>query len=138
MARPRKYYLKNNYLTLRSKPNESHYGMWHTALWPCTHIPNIIDLSRKTKKLWSRQASLTRSRRSAITFLSFEIGQWYLVCGCMTTRSVLCTIMTFVWTLTSRSNNCFFRDRSIPRMSLWYTTHHLMVMHPHIKYHWPI
>jgi hypothetical protein len=32
---------------------------------------------------------------------------------CMTTRSVLCTIMTFVWTLTSRSNNCFFRDRSM-------------------------
>jgi hypothetical protein len=34
MARARKYYLKNNYLTLRS----------------CTHIPNIFDLSGKTKK----------------------------------------------------------------------------------------
>ena len=29
-----------------------------------THIPNIIDLSGKTKKLWSGQASLRRSRRS--------------------------------------------------------------------------
>jgi hypothetical protein len=41
--------------------------MRHTALWSCTHIPNIIDLSGKTKKgygpdkvmvqtsLWSRQ-----------------------------------------------------------------------------------
>jgi hypothetical protein len=29
--------------------------------WPCTHIPNIIDLSGKIKKLWSRQASLRRS-----------------------------------------------------------------------------
>ena len=66
MARTRKYYLKNNYLTLRSKvkSHEGHYGMWHTALWPCTHIPNIIDLSGKTKKLWSGQASLRRSRRS--------------------------------------------------------------------------
>jgi hypothetical protein len=36
----------------------------HTALWSCTHIPNIIDLSRKTKKLWSGQASLRRSGRS--------------------------------------------------------------------------
>jgi hypothetical protein len=27
----------------------------HTALWSCTHIPNIIDLSRKTKMLWPRQ-----------------------------------------------------------------------------------
>jgi hypothetical protein len=37
---------------------------------------------------------------------------------------VSCTIMTFVgpWPLTSRSNNCFFRDRS---------------MHPHTNYHWP-
>jgi hypothetical protein len=24
-----------------------HYGMQHTALFSCTHIPNIIDLSRK-------------------------------------------------------------------------------------------
>jgi hypothetical protein len=26
----------------------------------------------------------------------------------------------------------------VPRMSLWYVTHHLMVMHPHTKYNWPI
>ena len=64
MARTRKYYLKNNYLTLRSKSHEGHYGMQHTTLWSCTHIPNIIDLSRKTKTLWSGQASLRRSRRS--------------------------------------------------------------------------
>jgi hypothetical protein len=38
--------------------------MRHTTLWSCTHIPNIIDLSGKTKKLWSGQASLRRSRRS--------------------------------------------------------------------------
>jgi hypothetical protein len=58
------YYLKNNYLTLRSKVKvpQGHYGTRHTTLWSCTHIPNIIDLSGKTKKLWSRQASLRRSR----------------------------------------------------------------------------
>ena len=95
MARTRKYYLKNNQLTFRSKvkvsrrslryathrlmvmhphtwmilfkktiiwpwgqrsrSHEGHYGTQHTALWSCTHIPNIIDLSRKTKMLWSRQ-----------------------------------------------------------------------------------
>ena len=47
MARTRKYYLKNNDLTLMSKSNEGHYGVRHTAIWSCTHIPNIIDLSRK-------------------------------------------------------------------------------------------
>jgi hypothetical protein len=26
----------------------------------------------------------------------------------------------------------------VPRRSLQYTTHRLMVMHPHTKYHWPI
>jgi hypothetical protein len=44
-------------LTLKSKSHEGHYGMQHTALWSCTHIPNIIDLSGMTKKLWSGQAS---------------------------------------------------------------------------------
>jgi hypothetical protein len=29
----------------RSRSHEGHNGMWHTALWSCTHIPNIIDLS---------------------------------------------------------------------------------------------
>ena len=88
------YYLKNNYLTLRSKvkvpwrslqyathrlmvmhphtkyhwpiskeiiiwhwgqrsrSNEGHYSMWQTTLWSCTHLPNIIALSQKTKMLW--------------------------------------------------------------------------------------
>ena len=64
MAHTRKYYSKNNYLTLRSKSHKGHYSMPHTALWSCTHIPNIIGLSGKTKKLWSWQASLRRSRRS--------------------------------------------------------------------------
>jgi hypothetical protein len=46
----------------RSRSHEGHYGIGHTGLWSCTHIPNIIDLSGKTKKLWSGQASLRRSR----------------------------------------------------------------------------
>ena len=32
----------------RSRSNKGHYGIQHTTLWTCTHIPNIIDLSRKT------------------------------------------------------------------------------------------
>jgi hypothetical protein len=76
LARTRKYYLKYNYLTLRSKSHKGHYGTWHTALWSCTHIPNIIDLSGKTKKLWSGQASLRRSGRrnqtKTICLPSFE------------------------------------------------------------------
>jgi hypothetical protein len=62
----------------RSMPHEGHYGTRHTTLWSCTHIPNIIDLSGKTKKLWSVQASLRRSGRRR----SRRSG----VCGCMTIR----------------------------------------------------
>jgi hypothetical protein len=30
-----------------SRSHEGHNGTRHTALWSCTHIPNIIDLSQK-------------------------------------------------------------------------------------------
>ena len=63
MARTRKYYLKNNYLTFRSKSNKGHYGMQHTTLWTCTHIPNIIDLSRKTKKVMVRTSFAEKQKR---------------------------------------------------------------------------
>ena len=39
----------------RSRSHKGHYSMQHTALWSCTHIPIIIDLSRKTKMLWPEQ-----------------------------------------------------------------------------------
>jgi hypothetical protein len=32
----------------------------------------------------------------------------------------------------------FDLEVKIPRRSLWYATHHLMVMQPHTKYNWPI
>jgi hypothetical protein len=74
--RRRQYYIKNNYLTLKSRSHEGHYGMRHTALWSCTYIPYIIYLSGKTKKLWSGEASLRRSRRKnqtkTICLPSFE------------------------------------------------------------------
>ena len=39
----------------RSRSHKGHYGTRHTALWSCTHMPIIIDLSRKTKMLWPGQ-----------------------------------------------------------------------------------
>ena len=37
-----------------------------THIWSCTHIPNIIHLSGKTKKLWSGQTSLRRSKSGSV------------------------------------------------------------------------
>jgi hypothetical protein len=49
----------------RSRFHEGHYGMWHTALWSYTHIPNIIDLSQEknvmvqTRKYYLKNNYLT-------------------------------------------------------------------------------
>ena len=34
-----------------------------TILWSCTHIPNIIDLSRKTKMLWPGQENTIKKKK---------------------------------------------------------------------------
>ena len=64
----------------RSRSHEGHYGTRHTALWSCTHIPNIIDLSGKTKKLWSRQALLRRSRRNGSRSRNGRKNQTKTIC----------------------------------------------------------
>jgi hypothetical protein len=84
-----------------------------------------------------------------ITFLSFQIGQLYFVCGCMTIRRC---VTKYHWSI-SKDKNVMARTRKyclknyyltlrstvkVPRRSLWYATHRLMVMHPHTKYNWPI
>jgi hypothetical protein len=57
--------------------------------------------------------------------MSFEIGQWYLMA------------QTRIYYL--KNNYLTFRSKvKVQQRSLWYTTHHLMDMHPHTKYHWPI
>jgi hypothetical protein len=42
---------------------EGHYGAPHTALWSCTHIPNIIDLSGKTKKVMVQTSFAEKKRK---------------------------------------------------------------------------
>jgi hypothetical protein len=114
MARTRKYYLKNNYLTLRSK----------------------------VKVPWRSLRYATQTSRSNNCFLN-SIIQLIMVCGCMTIRRCVAYRNDLCGTLTSRSNNCFLNSimRSkvkVPWRSLRYATHHLMVMHPHTNYNWPI
>jgi hypothetical protein len=121
---PNKYYFKNNYLTLRSKSHEGHYGTWHTALNEGKHIVLVWFFFHF---FCFFSAKLVRT----ITFLSFQIGQWYLVCECMTIRRCVAYCNDIRGTL-------FDLEVKVPWRSLWYVTHRLMVMHPHTKYHWPI
>ena len=74
-------------------------SLWYAThlLCSCTHIPNIIDHSRKTKNV------MARTRK-------YYLKNNYLTSG----------------------------SKVKIQQSLWYATHHLMDMHPHTKYHWPI
>jgi hypothetical protein len=100
MAPTRKYYLKNNYLTLRSKikvPRRSLGYVIHHLMVMHPHTNNKWPIS-KDKNVMAR----TRNHYSKNNYL--------------TLRSKV----------------------KVPQRSLWYRTHHLMVMHPHTNYNWPI
>ena len=131
MARTRKYYLKNNYLTLRSKSHEGHYGMRHTALWSCTHIPNKYYLKNNYLTLRSK--------------VKVHKGHY----GMRHTALWSCTHIPNIIDLSRKTKNVMARTRKyylknnyltlrskvmVPRRSLRYVTHRLMVMHPHTKY----
>jgi hypothetical protein len=57
-------------------------------------------------------------------------------------NAAICTTISYtLWVEWYYLKNNYFILRSkvkVPRRSLWYATHHLMVMHPHTKYHWSI
>ena len=125
--------------------------MRHTALWSCTYIPNIIDLSRKTKMLWPGQQNTIkkniiwpwgqRSRSHKGHYGTRHTVLWScthipnIIDLSRKTKNVMA--QTRIYYL--KNNYLTFRSKvKVQQRSLWYTTHHLMDMHPHTKYHWPI
>jgi acyl-CoA thioesterase FadM len=109
--------------------------MWHTTLWSCTHIPNKYYLKNNYLTLRSK---VKVSRRSL----------WY-VTHCL---MVMHPHTKYHWPISKdknvmaqtrkyylKNNNLTLRSKvMVPRRSLRYVTHRLMVMHPHTKYNWPI
>ena len=53
-----KILFKKTLFDLEVKVHKCHYGTRHTVLWSCTHIPNIIDLSRKTKNVMGQDKKI--------------------------------------------------------------------------------
>ena len=92
------YYLKNNYLTLRSKSHKGHYG---------TRTHRLMVMHPHTKYHWPISKDKNVMARTR---------KYYLKNNYLTLRSKV----------------------KVPRRSLQYATHCLMVMHPHTKYNWPI
>jgi hypothetical protein len=109
--------------------------MWHTALWSCTHIPNKYYLKNNYLTLRSKVKVPRRSIRYATHRLM-----------------VMHPYIKYHWPISEDSNvmarrrkyylkNNYLTLRStvkVPRRSLWCAKHRLMVMHPYTKYHWPI
>jgi acyl-CoA thioesterase FadM len=94
------YYLKNNYLTLRSKVKVPRRSLRYA-----THCLMVMHPHTKYNwPIWKDKKVKVRTRK------------YYLKNNYLTLRSKV----------------------KVPRRSLGYATHRLMVMHPHIKYNWPI
>ena len=57
-------------------------------------------------------------------------------------NAAICTTISYtLWVERYYLKNNYLTLRSkvkVPWRSLWYVTHHLMVMHPHTNHHWPI
>ena len=56
-------------------------------------------------------------------------------------HAAICTTISYTLWVECRGKKHYLTSRSkvkVPRRSLWYVTHRLMVMHLHTKYHWPI
>ena len=107
----------------RSRSHEGHYGTWHTVLWSCIHIPNIIDLSRKTKNVMA-QTRKYHLKNNYLTFRSKVKVQrrslWYATHRLMDMHAHTkyhwpISKETIIWPWGQRSR---FKQRS-----LWYTTH---------------
>jgi hypothetical protein len=80
-------YVINNYVSPSNEGKHIVLVWFFLLLWSCTHIPNIIDLSGKTKKLWSAQASLRKAeeaeaeekiRLKQYVFLRSKGNIWYV------------------------------------------------------------
>ena len=94
------YYLKNNYLSLRPKVKVP----WR-SLWCVTH--RLMVMHPHTKYHWP----ISKDKNAMAQTRTYYIKTNYL-----TLRSKV----------------------KVQRRSLRYATQHLMVIHPHTKYHWPI
>jgi hypothetical protein len=133
MARTRKYYLKNNYLTFMSKVK-----VQRRSLRYATH--RLMDMHPHTKYHWpiSKETIIwpwgqrTRSHEG-------HYGTWHTALWSYTHIPNIIDLSqdknAMVQTRKYYLKNNYLTLRSkvkVPGRSLWYTTHRLMVMHPYL------
>jgi hypothetical protein len=119
----------------RSRSNESHYGMRHTALWSCTHIPNKYYLKNNYLILMSKVKDPRRSLRYETHRLMVMHPHTKYHWPISKDKNVVARTRKYYL----KNNYLTLRSKvKVPRRSLRYATHRIMVMHPHTKYNWPI
>jgi len=124
-----------HYLTLRSKSHEGHCGMWHTALWSCSHIPNKYYLKNNYLTLKSKVKVPQRLLQYATHYLMVMHPHTKYRWPILKHKNVMALTRKYYF----KNNYLTLRSKvKVPQRPLWYATHCLMVMHPHTKYHWPI
>jgi hypothetical protein len=139
MARTRKYYSKNNYLTLRSKVKVPRRSLRYA-----TH--RLMVMRIRTICPWTVLLDL-------FELFDLEVkGQGPTIRYATHRLMVMHPHTNYHWP-TSKEKNVMARTRKyylknnyltlrskvkVPWRSLWYATHRLMVMHLHTNYHWPI
>jgi hypothetical protein len=109
--------------------------MRHTVLWSCTHIPNKYYLRKNYLTLKSKVKVPRRSLRYAKHRLMVMHPHSKYHWPISKDKNIMARTRKYYL----KSNYLTLRSKvKVPRRSLRYATHYLMVMHPHSKYHWPI
>ena len=148
-----KYYLKNNYLTLRSKvkvpPRSLRYAT-HRLMVMHPHTKYHCPISKdKNVMAWNRKYSLIFFYLTLTSKVKVSRRSLRYATHCF---MVMHPHTKYHWPI-SKDKNVMARTRNyylensyltlwskvkVPWRSLRYTTHRLMFMHTHAKYKWPI
>ena len=141
MARTRKYYLKNKYLTLRSKvkvPRRSLCYVTHClmvmhiqTICPWTVLLDLFELfDLEVKGQGPTKVIMVCDTPPYGHAPTYQLSLTYLESQKFMARTRKYYLKNNYLTLRSKVK--------VLRRSLRYATHRLIFMHPHTKYHWPI
>ena len=114
----------------RSRSHKGHYGMRHNALWSCTHIPNKYYLKNNYLTLRSKVKVPRRSLRYVTHRLMVMLSHTKYHWPISKDKNVMPQTRKYYL----KNNYMTLRSKvKVPQRSLRYVTHHLMVMHSHTK-----
>ena len=115
------------------------------SLWYATHRPMVMHIHTKylwpiskDKKCYGQEKKILFKKQLFDLHVKGQ-GPTKVITVCITPPYGHAPTYQISLTYLERNNYLTLRSKDkVPRRSLWYVTHRLMVIHPHTKYHWPI